>query len=94
MDGFRELANAHGLYLIEDRARAHGARYRSKSVASLGDIAAWSFCQDKIMSTGGEGCMVTTDSRNWWTTMWGYKDHGSSYSAVYEREPPRLPLAA
>lgn len=88
MDGFRDLARARSLYLIEDCAQAHGARYRGRSVGSLGDIAAWSFCQDKIMTTGGEGGMVTTNSPTWWSAMWSYKDHGKSYAAIYEREHP------
>lgn len=88
MDGFRALADAHGLFLVEDCAQAHGALYRGRSVGSMGDISAWSFCQDKIMTTAGEGGMITTDNEDWWSTMWSYKDHGKSYSAVYEREHP------
>jgi len=86
MDGLRDLALARGLHLVEDCAQAHGARYRGKSVGGLGDIAAWSFCQDKIMTTAGEGGMVTTDNREWWSRMWSYKDHGKSWDAVYQRE--------
>ncbi|TIN11643.1 DegT/DnrJ/EryC1/StrS aminotransferase family protein [Mesorhizobium sp.] len=85
MDGLRDLAAANDLYLVEDCAQAHGARYRGRPVGSLGDIAAWSFCQDKIMTTAGEGGMVTTDNREWWSRMWSYKDHGKSWEAVYER---------
>lgn len=86
MDGLRELATARGLYLVEDCAQAHGAHYQGKSVGSLGDIAAWSFCQDKIMTTAGEGGMVTTDNPEWWSRMWSYKDHGKSWEAVYQRQ--------
>ncbi|RTR05041.1 DegT/DnrJ/EryC1/StrS family aminotransferase [Halomonas nitroreducens] len=82
------LARQHGLAIIEDCAQAHGARYRGRSVGGLGDVAAWSFCQDKIMSTGGEGGMVTTNDRDLWQRMWAYKDHGKSWEAVYEREHP------
>ncbi|MDR5903049.1 DegT/DnrJ/EryC1/StrS family aminotransferase [Halomonas icarae] len=88
MDELRALANDHHLALIEDCAQAHGARYRGNSVGSLGDIAAWSFCQDKIMTTGGEGGMVTTQDSELWQRMWAYKDHGKSWSAVYERQHP------
>ena len=76
MDPIMELAEAQGLFVIEDCAQAHGARYKGRMVGSIGHIAAWSFCQDKIMTTGGEGGMVTTNSREWWKTMWSYKDHG------------------
>ena len=72
--------------LSEDCAQAHGARYKGRSVGSIGHIGAWSFCQDKIMTTGGEGGMVTTDSELLWRKMWAYKDHGKSYAAVYETE--------
>lgn len=88
MDGLRDLAAAKGLYLVEDCAQAHGARYRNRPVGGLGDIAAWSFCQDKIMTTAGEGGMVTTDNRDWWSRMWSYKDHGKSWDAVFERKHP------
>jgi dTDP-4-amino-4,6-dideoxygalactose transaminase len=60
MDGILELALLHGLSVIEDCAQAHGGRYKGKSVGGLGHVGAWSFCQDKIMTTGGEGGMVTT----------------------------------
>lgn len=88
MDPIMDLARQHGLKVIEDCAQAHGARYRGRSVGSIGDIGAWSFCQDKIMTTGGEGGMVTTNDETLWRTMWSYKDHGKSYAAVYERDHP------
>jgi dTDP-4-amino-4,6-dideoxygalactose transaminase len=88
MDGLRELATARGLHLVEDCAQAHGARYHGKPVGQFGDIAAWSFCQDKIMTTAGEGGMVTTDNPEWWSRMWSYKDHGKSWEAVHQREHP------
>ena len=86
MDNIIALADEHSLYVIEDCAQAHGARYKGRSVGSIGHIGAWSFCQDKIMTTGGEGGMVTTDSELLWRKMWAYKDHGKSYAAVYETE--------
>jgi dTDP-4-amino-4,6-dideoxygalactose transaminase len=88
MDPIMELAEAHGLFVIEDCAQAHGARYKGRMVGGIGHIGAWSFCQDKIMTTGGEGGMVTTNSRTWWRDMWSYKDHGKSWEAMYEREHP------
>lgn len=88
MDGIMALANLHGLKVIEDCAQAHGALYKGKSVGTIGHIGAWSFCQDKIMTTGGEGGMVTTNDESLWRAMWAYKDHGKSYAAVYEREHP------
>lgn len=86
MDPIMDLAREHGLYVIEDCAQAHGARYKGRPVGSIGHIGAWSFCQDKIMTTGGEGGMVTTSDRQLWSRMWSYKDHGKSWEAVYERQ--------
>lgn len=88
MDPIIDLAKQHNLFIIEDCAQAHGATYKGRSVGSLGHIGAWSFCQDKIMTTGGEGGMVSTNDRELWSRMWAYKDHGKSWEAVYEREHP------
>jgi len=88
MDPIMSLADKRGFKVIEDCAQAHGARYKGRSVGSIGHVGAWSFCQDKIMTTGGEGGMVTTDDEALWRAMWSYKDHGKSYEAVYEREHP------
>jgi dTDP-4-amino-4,6-dideoxygalactose transaminase len=88
MDGFKNLAKTHNLHLVEDCAQANGAMWRSKPVGSLSDIAAWSFCQDKIITTGGEGGMVSTNNRSLWSKAWSYKDHGKSWEAVYERQHP------
>ena len=86
MEPIMALAAQHGLKVVEDCAQAHGARYKGRSVGSIGHVGAWSFCQDKIMTTGGEGGMVTTNDEAFWSAMWSFKDHGKSYEAVYERE--------
>ena len=88
MDEIVALARRHGLFVIEDCAQAHGARYRGQSVGALGDVGCWSFCQDKIMTTGGEGGMVTTNDDALWARMWSFKDHGKGWQAVYERQHP------
>lgn len=88
MDPILELAREHGLKVIEDCAQAHGATYKGKPVGSLGDVAAFSFCQDKIMTTGGEGGMLTTNDDALWRKAWEFKDHGKSYDAVYNRQHP------
>lgn len=88
MDPIMTLAKKHGIKVIEDCAQAHGARYKGRSVGSIGDVGAWSFCQDKIITTGGEGGMVTTNDEALWRTMWSFKDHGKSYAAVYEQPHP------
>ncbi len=88
MDEIMALSKQHGFYIIEDCAQAHGAKYKGRSVGSIGHAGAWSFCQDKIMSTGGEGGMVTTNDETLWKKMWSYKDHGKSWDAIYNREHP------
>ena len=88
MDDIMALASKRQLYVIEDCAQAHGAKYKGKSVGSIGHIGAWSFCQDKIMTTGGEGGMLTTNNENIWRKAWAFKDHGKSYEAIYEKEHP------
>ncbi len=88
MDAIMDIANARGIKVIEDCAQAHGAAIGGRPVGSIGHIGAWSFCQDKIMTTGGEGGMVTTDDEELWSAMWSFKDHGKSWNAVYERDHP------
>ena len=88
MDPIMELAVRHDLKVVEDCAQAHGALYKGRCVGTIGHVGTWSFCQDKIMTTGGEGGMVATDDRDLWARMWSFKDHGKSWEAVYEREHP------
>lgn len=88
MDSIVALAKEHGLYIIEDCAQAHGARYKGRPVGSFGEVAAFSFCQDKIITTGGEGGLIALDDEGLWRKGWAYKDHGKSWEAVYERQHP------
>jgi hypothetical protein len=89
MHSLLDLAREHGLMVIEDCAQAHGATYKGSKVGSFGDMAAFSFCQDKIITTGGEGGMLTTNDRKLWEKAWSFKDHGKSWDAVYNRQHPR-----
>ncbi len=89
MDPIMSFAKHKNIYVIEDCAQAHGAKYKGAHVGSIGDIGAWSFCQDKIMSTGGEGGMVATNSKELWEKMWSYKDHGKNFYSVYNKKHPR-----
>jgi hypothetical protein len=88
MDEIMDLARARNFTVIEDCAQAHGARYRDRPAGSIGHCAAWSFCQDKIMTTGGEGGMLTTNDSEIWERGWSFKDHGRSYDAVFHCEHP------
>jgi hypothetical protein len=88
MDSILHVAREHQLKVIEDCAQAHGARYKGRPVGSMGDFNAFSFCQDKIMTLGGEGGLVTTNDEELWAKAWAFKDHGKSYDAVYNRSHP------
>ena len=88
MDNIMEIANKNNLYVIEDCAQAHGAKYKEKPVGSIGNIGCWSFCQDKIITTGGEGGMITTNDEKLWRRVWEFKDHGKSFNAIYNRKHP------
>ena len=88
MDPIMQLAEEKGIFVIEDCAQAHGAMYKGQSAGSIGHIGAWSFCQDKIMTTGGEGGMVTTNDEVLWKKMWSYKDHGKNYDSIYHKQHP------
>ena len=79
MDSIMQLARNYRIPVIEDCSQAHGAKIKQKSVGSFGDLATWSFCQDKIISTGGEGGMITTSNEKLWEKIWSYKDHGKNY---------------
>ena len=90
MDSIMDLAHDRGLFVIEDCAQAHGATYKGQPLGSIGHIGAFSFCQDKIMTTGGEGGMLTTNRKDLWGRAWSYKDHGKDWDAVYNREHPTI----
>ncbi len=79
MNKIRSLADEYNIHLIEDCSQAHGAKINKHLVGSFGDISVWSFCTDKIISTGGEGGMVTTSNKEFFEKMWSFKDHGKSF---------------
>ncbi|MCX5681526.1 MAG: DegT/DnrJ/EryC1/StrS aminotransferase family protein, partial [Candidatus Omnitrophica bacterium] len=86
MDEIRDFCHEKKIYLIEDCAQAHGARYRGKPVGSFGDIACFSFCQDKIMTTAGEGGLLATSNKKLWQAAWSLKDHGRNYDKAFGRK--------
>lgn len=88
MDPIMSLAEKHGILVIEDCAQAHGAKYKGRPVGGIGHVGSFSFCQDKIMTTGGEGGMLVTSDEQLWRRAWAIKDHGKSYEAVYRDDHP------
>lgn len=86
MDGILALARAHNIWVIEDCAQAHGAMIGERHVGTLGVFGSYSFCQDKIISTGGEGGMLLTDNPDLWSRAWSFKDHGKGYATVFEKD--------
>ena len=88
MDPIIRLARQHGIVVIEDCAQAHGAEISGRPVGTFGDIAAFSFCQDKIISTGGEGGLLAMDDEGIWNRAWSLKDHGKSHDAVFLQPHP------
>ncbi|WP_170391569.1 DegT/DnrJ/EryC1/StrS family aminotransferase [Ruegeria arenilitoris] len=88
MDGIMDLARAHDLWVIEDCAQAHGAMIGDRHVGTIGTLGSFSFCQDKIMTTGGEGGLLLTDDSDLWSRIWSYKDHGKGYNTVFNTEHP------
>ena len=85
MDPILEFAREYGIHVIEDCAQAHGATYKGRPVGSMGEVGAFSFCQDKILTTAGEGGMVVMQSESFYESAWAYKDHGKSLNAVFRR---------
>jgi dTDP-4-amino-4,6-dideoxygalactose transaminase len=83
-----DVARAHDLHVVEDCAQAHGASYEGQSVGSFGSVAAFSFCQDKIISTAGEGGMLLTQDPALWEFAWSFKDHGKSLDRVNAKNHP------
>ena len=86
LDPILKFAKKNKLFLIEDCSQAHGAIYKGKKVGSFGDISTWSFCQDKIISTGGEGGMISTNNKKLWLKIWSMKDHGKNYNSVFYKK--------
>ena len=87
MDSILAVAQASKLAVVEDCAQAHGALYNGQPVGTLGDIGCFSFCQDKIISTGGEGGLVITDDEALYQRMWSLRDHGWDYERAHTPDP-------
>ncbi len=88
MESICDLAKSYGIEVVEDCSQAHGAKINNKSVGTFGKIGTWSFCQEKIMTTGGEGGMITTSDKEIWEKIWSLKDHGKSREAVFNKKHP------
>ena len=88
MHKINAIAKEYNLYVIEDCAQAHGASIGSQMVGTFGDIGTFSFCQDKIMSTGGEGGMIVTNSNDYYEAAWSLRDHGRDRVLTLSSEHP------
>ena len=86
LDPIVKFAKEKNIFLIEDCSQAHGAIYKGRPVGSFSDVAIWSFCQDKIISTGGEGGIISTNNKKIWEKCWSYKDHGKNYRSVFHKK--------
>lgn len=82
MPGIMALAKKHDLWVVEDCAQAIGATIGGKAVGSFGQMATYSFCQDKIVTTAGEGGALLLKDEAQWQKAWSYKDHGKSHDAM------------
>ena len=63
MDPLLATAQAHGLWVVEDAAQAHGARYRGRACGAMGHVGAFSFYGNKIISTGKGGMLITNSEQ-------------------------------
>lgn len=88
MDSLLEFGDQHGIAIVEDCAQSHGAMYRGRRVGSMGVAGAFSFCQDKILTTAGEGGMFVTNDEAIWKHAWSFKDHGKCYDTVFNKQHP------
>ena len=86
----KKIINNKKIKIIEDCSQAHGARIQKKYVGSFGDIAVWSFCNDKIISTLGEGGMIACKDRILWKKLWAYKDCGKNYDKIFQKKKNNL----
>lgn len=86
LDELIKIKKKHNLFLIEDCSQAHGAKYKDRHVGTFGDIAIWSFCQDKIISTGGEGGIISTNSKKLYNIIWSAKDHGKKQNKLFSKD--------
>lgn len=92
MDAINAIANKHGLYVLEDAAQAHGARYKGKKVGALSDAAAWSFYPGKNLGALGDGGCITTNNKQIADKVRALGNYGSDYKYhhIYQGTNSRL----
>ena len=83
LEKIKKITKRNKLILIEDCSQAHGARINNKVVGSFGDISIWSFCNDKIISSGGEGGIISLDKKTLFKSLWSYRDIGKDYDKFH-----------
>jgi dTDP-4-amino-4,6-dideoxygalactose transaminase len=77
VDAVATIAASHGLFLLEDAAQAHGARYKGKKVGSLGEMGCFSFYPGKNLGACGEGGGITTNNEAYLEHLHSLRNHGS-----------------
>ena len=90
MNEIMKIAKHNKIKVIEDCSQAHGAMLDGKLAGSFGDIAVWSFCNDKIISTLGEGGMISTSNKNLYNKLWSLKDIGKNIKKYYENNKKKI----
>jgi len=83
MDSILDICDKHDLYLIEDAAQAHGARYKGQPVGTFGNFGVFSFYPTKNLSTCGEGGALITDQKKLADRARSLRNHGSTRPYVY-----------
>jgi len=81
MDPIMEIARKHNLYVIEDCAQAHGARYKGRYVGTIGDIGVFSLMAGKHMNSGGQGGMVITNNEELYWNAKRFSDRGKPFNS-------------
>jgi len=91
MPGFVSWARPHGIHILEDCAQSHGGHIDGRALGTFGTFASWSFCQDKIMTTGGEGGMLCTPDADLYKRCWSYAQHGKDHDEAFAPHSPAVP---
>lgn len=85
MNEITSIAKKNNIFLIEDCSQSHGSSYYGRYTGSFGDIAVWSFCNDKIINTLGEGGMICVNDDKIYKKIWSLKDCGKNFNKIINK---------